>query len=270
MTIEGDYTPVRPPGDRVPGLAGAPLADHAQRRRGRRGGPRQADLLLPRPPRPLAGADRRRLERARRRGDRRLHRRPGVVVGRARDRHRAPRPDRRLRRRHGQGGGQVRRALPRRHEHHRARRLRQRLGRHGAARSPRRSAPSCGACAWTPPSSSSTARCWTRWAASRRPASTRGWSRRSAARWTAPAMPRVKIVASGGFDCRAHPRVRGRRRAGRRLRGRVLADPRRERLHRRRRDCSTDSRARRSDGPTHRIRGCRGFSNLPFPADDTG
>ena len=58
------------------------------------------DLLLPRPPRPLARADRRRLGRARRRGDRRVDRRAGVVVGRARDRDRAARADRRLRRRH--------------------------------------------------------------------------------------------------------------------------------------------------------------------------
>ncbi len=93
-----------------------------------RGRARQADLLLPGPPRSLAGADRRRLERARRRRDRRLHRRPGLVVGRSRDRHRAARADRRLRGRHREGGGQVRRALPRRHEHHRAGRFRQRLG----------------------------------------------------------------------------------------------------------------------------------------------
>ena len=59
---------------------------------------RQADLLLPRPPRPLARADRRRLVRPRRRRDRRLHRRPGLVVGRPRHRHRPARPDRGLRR----------------------------------------------------------------------------------------------------------------------------------------------------------------------------
>ena len=39
-----------------------------------------------------------------------------------------------------------------------------------ALRSPRRSDPSCGACAWTPARTSSTARCSTRWAASSPPA----------------------------------------------------------------------------------------------------
>ena len=59
---------------------------------------RQADLLLPRPPRPLARPDRRRMERPRRGRDRRLDRRAGLLVGRPRDRHRAPRADRRVRR----------------------------------------------------------------------------------------------------------------------------------------------------------------------------
>ena len=72
-----------------------------------RGGARQADLLLPRPPRPLARADRRRLGGARRRGDRRVDRRAGLVVGRARDRHGAARADRRLRGRHRRGGAQA-------------------------------------------------------------------------------------------------------------------------------------------------------------------
>ena len=40
----------------------------------------------------------------------------------------------------------------------------------------------------------------------------------------------------GRLQRRAHPPLRGRRRAGRRLRRRVVADPRRQRLHRRRRD----------------------------------
>ena len=72
---------------------------------------RQADPVLPRPPRPLAGADRRRLGGARRRRDRRLDRRAGLVVGRPRRRHGAARADRRLRRRHGRGGARVRRPL---------------------------------------------------------------------------------------------------------------------------------------------------------------
>ena len=45
----------------------------------------------------------------------------------------------------------------------------------------------------------------------------------------------VRIVASGGFTAAADPGVRGRGRTGRRLRRRLLADPGRERLHRRRR-----------------------------------
>ena len=52
---------------------------------------RQADPLLPRALRPLAGADRRRLGRAHRRRDRGVDRRAGLVVGREGDRHRAPR-----------------------------------------------------------------------------------------------------------------------------------------------------------------------------------
>ena len=100
----GRLQPVRPPRDRVPRVARAPVADHAQRARGRRGGSRQADLLLPGSSRPLARPDRRWLERARGRRDRRVHRRAGLVVGRAWDRHRPARADRRLRRRHGQGG----------------------------------------------------------------------------------------------------------------------------------------------------------------------
>lgn len=57
-----------------------------------------------------------------------VDRRPGVLVGRARDWHRPARADRRLRRRHRQGGHCVRRSLPRRDEHHGAGRLRERLG----------------------------------------------------------------------------------------------------------------------------------------------
>ena len=62
---------------------------------------RQGSDVLPGPPRPLAGADRRRLRGAHRRRHRGLDRRPGLLVGQRRRRHRAPRADRGLRRRHG-------------------------------------------------------------------------------------------------------------------------------------------------------------------------
>ena len=78
----GRLQPVRPPRDRVPGLDGAAHAGDEERARGRGGGGRQADPVLPGSPRPLARADRRRLGRARGRRDRRVHRRPGLVVGR--------------------------------------------------------------------------------------------------------------------------------------------------------------------------------------------
>ena len=133
---------VRPPRDRLPGRDGAPHADHAQRARGRHRRARQADPVLPRPARPLAGADGRRLVGAHRRRDRRLDRRAGLLVGRPRHRHRAARADRGLRRGHRARRAQVRRPLRARHERDRARGLRQRLrahragGRRGARRRP--------------------------------------------------------------------------------------------------------------------------------------
>ena len=57
--------PLRPPGDGLPGDAGAALAGDEQRAPGGRRGGGQIGPLLPRPPRPLAGADRRRLRRPR-------------------------------------------------------------------------------------------------------------------------------------------------------------------------------------------------------------
>ena len=56
----GRLLPVLASRDRVPGLAGSALADHAQRRRGGQSRARQTDPLLPRAPRPLARSDRRR------------------------------------------------------------------------------------------------------------------------------------------------------------------------------------------------------------------
>ena len=160
----GRLLAVRPPRDGLPRLARAAHADHAQRPRGRRGRGRQADPLLPRPARPLAGADRRRLGRAHRRRDRRLDRRAGVLVGRQGDRHRAARADRRL------GGDTVAAArafadhFARRDEHRRAGRLRQRLGAHLARgrRGARRRGS--GASGSTPRTRSSTSRCSTGWA----------------------------------------------------------------------------------------------------------
>ena len=65
--------------------------------------------------------------------------------------------------------------------------------------------------------------------------------------------PDVKIVASGGFNAAADQRVRGRRRAGRLLRRRLLPDPRRQRLHgrrgRRQRPAVREGRARAEAEP---------------------
>ena len=58
----------------------------------------------------------------------------------------------------------------------------------------------------------------------------------------------------GRLHRRPHPRVRSRERARRRLRRRLIADPRRERLHRRRRDGRRPARAPRSAASTAPIR----------------
>ncbi len=164
---------LRAPRDGVPRHAGAPDADLDERRACPRGGQRQADHLHAGAPRPPPRADRRRLRRIRRRGpdrrSRRRHvRRAGVLVGRARRRHRAPCPDRGLRGEHGARGDEVRR-----------------VGARSTSTSPssstsrttpsgprstwhERSARACGASAWTPPASSSTARSGRRWATSTR------------------------------------------------------------------------------------------------------
>ena len=73
----------------------------------------------------------------------------------------------------------------------------------------------------------------------------------------------VKIVASGGFTAERIREFEAARRPRRRLRRRILADPRQERLHRRRRPARWAARARRPDGPTHPIRACSGFSKPP-------
>ena len=66
---------------------------------------------------------------------------------------------------------------------------------------------------------------------------------------------RVRIVASGGFTVDKIEDVRAKRRPGRRLRGRLLADPRPERLHGRHRDDRRPARRRRSAATTGRTRG---------------
>ena len=70
----------------------------------------------------------------------------------------------------------------------------------------------------------------------------------------------VRIVASGGFTAARIREFESAGVAGRRLRRRVLADPRPERLHRRRRDRRGASVREGGAGPIRRIRGWRGFS----------
>ena len=66
---------------------------------------------------------------------------------------------------------------------------------------------------------------------------------------------RVKIVASGGFTVEKIRAVRGEGRAGRRLRRRLVADPRRERLHGATSCWPTAARRRRSAAASARTRG---------------
>ena len=206
-------------------------------RRGRRRRARQADPLLPRPPRPLAGADRRRLGRARGRRDRRLHRRPGLVVGRPRRSARPARADRRLRRRHGGGGARLRRPLRRATSNVTVPgRLRQRLGAHGGGGRRRARRRPLGRAA------RHLARRWSTMALADRPDADRcaactpelvrrGPRRRSTRR----ASSGCRSSSPAASTRRRSARFEARRRAGRLLRRRLLADPRRQRLHRRRR-----------------------------------
>ena len=73
--------------------------------------------------------------------------------------------------------------------------------------------------------------------------------------------PDVRIVASGGFTAERIQEFESTGRPGRRLRRRLVADPRRQRLHGRRR--LVDGRPER-EGRAHairRTRGSRGLSN---------
>ena len=65
----------------------------------------------------------------------------------------------------------------------------------------------------------------------------------------------VRIVACGGFNAERIREFEADGRAGRRLRRRLVADPRPERLHGRRRAARRHGRARRSAGATRRTRG---------------
>ena len=130
------------------------------------------------------------------------------------------------------GGHGVRRPLLRRDERDRAGGLRQRLGAHGARGRRRARATSSGASGSTPRSGSWTARSGTRWAISSPPASTR--ARREGARRArrARATSDVKIVVSRRLQRGAHP-ASSRRPASRRLlrggssllRGRTTSPP---------------------------------------------
>ena len=88
---------------------------------------------------------------------------------------------------------------PPRLQHRRAGRLRERLRAHRARGRAGARGRDCGACGWTPPASSSTARSGTSWATSSLAASTSGSCARCATRSTSDGFERVKIVASGGF-----------------------------------------------------------------------
>ena len=225
----GRLLAVRPPRDRLPRLPGAPHAGHAQRARGRRGG-RAASRSCSSPPATTTGSCR--PATAGRRTS------PGAI---------GVSTDAQASWWGGRGVGTVPHGLiaayggdtvaaarafadrfGARHERHRARRLRQRLGARPRSRSPRRSATTCGACGWTPPTGSPTARCRRRHGDEAptgvAPRAGRAGARRARRR---AASSDVQIVVSGGFTAERDPRVRGGRRAGRRLRRRLVADPRR-------------------------------------------
>src|SRR5207302_2336915 len=77
----GRLLTVRPAGDRLPRCPLAPDQGRDQRAACRGGGQRQTDHVLPGSSRPPPGANGRRLCGPRLGGDRRLHRRAGILVG---------------------------------------------------------------------------------------------------------------------------------------------------------------------------------------------
>ena len=226
---------LRAPGDRLPRRAGAPHADLDERDARSRGGERQARDLHGRPARSPPRADGRRLcglrgRRAGRVGDRRDDRCAVVLVGRARDRHRAARADRRLRREHRAGCDQVRRVGAARLQHRRARRLRERLRAHRARGRAGAGAATVGRAAGhlRPARRPRALERAGRLRASRRQRAARAQGARRArpGRLRAGEDRRVGRLHGG-----ADPGVRAGRRAGGRLRRRLVPDPRLERLH---------------------------------------
>ena len=207
----GRLLAVRPPRDRLPRLHGAPHAGHAQRARGRRRRA-AASRSCTSPPATTTGSCR--PATAGRRtsagaigvstdaqaswwGGRGVGTVPhGLIAAYGGDT--------------VARGARVRRPLRRRDERHRAGRLRQRLGARPRSRSPRRSATTCGACGWTPPTSSPTSSCSAaarrRRAEGRRRRARRAHARR-ARRGRLPRRPDRRLRR---LQRRAHPRVRGR------------------------------------------------------------
>ena len=143
-------------------------------------------------------------------------------------------------------------------QHHRAGRFRQHTPSRPRSRSRARSARGSGACGSTPPSRSSTRRSGTSWATSSRRASTSGSSARCATALDAEGFEHVRIVVSGGFTAEKIRAFEEAGRAGRRVRRRLVADPRRERLHRRRRD---DRRRAVGEGRAPAAARTRGWSS---------
>ena len=172
---------------------------------------RQADPLLPGALRPLAGADRRRLGRPRRRARSASPPTPRPRGGAARAW--APCPTALIAAYGGDtvaGRAHVRRPLRRRDSTSPSWWTSRTTRCAPRSRWPTRWARACGACGWTPPARMVDRSLWhemgrfrpTAWCPS-------CWSGRCAGarRRRSPA---VRIVASGGFDAETHPRVRGR------------------------------------------------------------
>ena len=257
----GRLLAVRPPRDRLPRLPGPAHAGDAQRARGGGGRARQADPLLPGAPRPLAGADRRRLGRPRGGRDRRVHRRPGVVVGRHGHRHRAARADRGLRRRHGGGVEVVRPPLRARDERDRAGGLRERLGAHrarGGRRARRRPLGGAPGHLRADRGPRPVGRHGRLQAHRREPRAGGEGARGTRRRRPRARQDRVLRRLRRGQD----PRVRGGRRAGGLLRRGLLAAARPERLHRRRGAGGRPRLRQGRAGIPRRTRGSSGWTDV--------